>query len=175
MRTWIIHHSAPLAAGSAFTSLALIGVLADRDAQPPLGPGPFAVIATLMLAALACMIVYARWHLGLCERCFTGMSLNPSQDADRHKRALHATHLLFDHPRWVLYIGAMAVTGASLMCLIWQPLIGGPLTGGLFAWTLLTVDLHVRLQPWCPWCRRGRGGRDGTPAPVEPLSPAHSR
>ncbi|WP_160051308.1 hypothetical protein [Nocardiopsis sp. FR26] len=173
---WTIHYSAQLSAGAAFASFSLAGALVTIEGQPPIHPAGSAAVAALGATAITSLIVYHRWHQGrICERCFAGMTLTPSEDAARHARTLRMVHRLADRPRWLLMVASMVTVAVLLSTLMWQPWAGGPLIGALFAWSLLALDLHQRLQPWCPWCPHGRGDHDEDPVPVVPPSPALSR
>lgn len=178
MKSWLVHYSAPLSGTMGFLAFSLSGVLVTLNGGPALPLPQQAVFAALALGCGTLLVVYYRSHLrdGMCTRCFAGMSVTPSEDAARHSRALRTVHRLTGLPFWGLQVLAMAVVSALLAVTMWQPWLGGPLAGALFARTLRSLDLHQRFQPWCPWCDHGRGrGRDEEPAPAGPSSPSQSR
>lgn len=120
----------------------------------------------IMILVLA-GIVSRTWHQGeLCERCIDEWPLNPSAEADRHRRLLWLSH----HQYLVLLVWVVAVAGTSLLGGDGHGAVGRAVSSALCITSAISCYAflkHEGLVPWCPWCRGGGGGgRDTETAPA---------
>jgi hypothetical protein len=146
------HHSSALLVASAPAALAISWL--------PLGAArPFASLG-LLIVIVGAWFALRRHDRTLCERCLCDFPDNPSADAERFHRRLHAVHLVSGRR------GALTYLGAIFTAMVLLGSMASPPALATVAYLFLAQRTHRRLQPWCPEC--ANGGTDileTTPSP----------
>lgn len=125
-----------------------------------LGWGP-----TLMVVPFVASII-AHSRIPACEVCVRKIPLNGSELAERRRFFLQWNHRFWWLLAPFLVINVVTLGVASLFDDRTMDSIMGAIAGSAWVPTLIAVEIHDRLRPWCPWCRRGRDDDEEAPAPT---------